>query len=78
MDGIDPNVIRDLGVIGLMALALAAWLSGKVHSDREFQDERADKVAAQEDARTWKDLAIELLRQTDRATSLAERVAKHE
>lgn len=63
------GIVRDLGTIGLLAIAIVAGLRGWVHTDREFQDERADKLE-------WKALALEAMATLSKATDVAERVAK--
>lgn len=62
------EIVTSLGIIGLLALAILAGLRGWVHTDREFQDERADKEE-------WKALALEAIGTARGAVNVAEKVS---
>jgi hypothetical protein len=68
------DLIRDGGALLLLVVAILGGIRGWYVWKREFDDERSDKLAAIKERDEWKALAIELMRATDRATSLAERV----
>lgn len=70
------QIVKDLGTVGLLAIGIVAWFKGWVHSDREFQREVAETVQARQERDEWKDLSLDLLQTADRATVIAERVAK--
>jgi len=69
------DVVTQLGIIGLLALGIVAWFKGWVHSDREFQREQAEKIEARGERDKWQDLALDLLQTSDRATTVAEKLA---
>ncbi len=63
-----PSLIQALGVVGLLAIAIVGAYKGWWHTDREFQDERADKLE-------WKSIALEALHTANAATNVAEKVS---
>lgn len=77
METIDPvgivQLIRDGGAILLLAVAIIGGMRGWYVWKREL--DRADAATAAETKRAndWQTIALDLLRQNDRATSIAER-----
>jgi hypothetical protein len=56
------------GVIGLLLLVVTSFLRGWIHTDREFQEERQDKLF-------WRDMATRTGKAAESATTLAEKMA---
>lgn len=63
------DTLQQIGLLGAAIFALLAVWRGWWHTDREFQEERADKLE-------WKALAMSLLGTAEKATAVAERVVK--
>lgn len=69
------TIVKDLGTIGLLAIGIVAWFKGWIHSDRELQAERAEKIEARQERDKWQDLSLDLLQTSNRATAVAESLA---
>lgn len=57
-----------VAVIAALIYHIRELKSGEIHTDREFQDERADKLE-------WKGIALEALKAAQSAATVAEKVS---
>ena len=66
------NVLKDIGIGGILGLILYYVINGRLRLDREVKDKEVQLEAAIKDRDRWEKIAFELLNLGERVTRIAE------